>query len=226
MMKKMLVAFCILALSSCNFSSGNGQGRQVRCKGPVISQTLELTGFSAIELNGAADIHLSQAPDCAVRVEANEEVFQYIDFHVKDGVLILGSIDNVTIMAEEYDIYVGLPEVTDIRVNGAVDLEMQSGYQSDKGLSIEINGAGDCEFSALSLPSLEIELNGAGDIDAKALQLGMLSIEVNGAGKAEVSGQADKARLSVNGAGSVDARALVCPQIEKQKSGMAVIRTQ
>ena len=63
-MKKVLSALCALALVSCTFNVnlGGKKGKNVTCKGPVSTQSLELADFNAIEVNGHADIKFLQAP--------------------------------------------------------------------------------------------------------------------------------------------------------------------
>lgn len=229
-MKKItLMIFSALAICACNFSvngTGVGNRKQIICKGPVTEQVMPLSGFDAIEVNGAANIKLFQGDECGVRVVANEEVFQYLDYHVDGARLILETVDHVIPQAKKFDVYITLPLLTAFEVSGAVDIELGSGYRADKPLKMIVDGAGDMEFIGVAVPSLSIELNGAGDIELEALETENLSIEVNGAGDVDVSGRATEASFSVNGAGVIDARQLECSNIRKQKSGIAAIRTK
>ena len=229
-MKKItLLILSALAISACNFSvngAGAGNGKQIICKGPVTEQVMPLTGFDAIEVNGAANIKLFQGDECGVRVVAYEEVFEHLDYHVDGTSLVLETINHVILQAKKYDVYITLPLLTDFEVSGAVDIELGSGYRADEPLKVIIDGAGDMEFVGVAVPSLSIELNGAGDIDLEGLETENLTIEVNGAGDVDVSGRATDASFSVNGAGVIDARQLDCSNVRKQKSGIASIRTK
>lgn len=229
MKKTFALILAALTLAACNFNLNGvnvGNGKRVVCKGPVVQKTLDLADFNAITVNGAADMEISQGTQFKVAVKANEEVFQHLDYKVEDGVLILETIEHVNIKAEEFDIYITLPLLKDLTVNGAADVDIKSGYSAADPLSIIVNGAGDLEFSGITVPSLNFELNGAGDIEASALQVDQLNVSVNGAGDIELSGKAGKASFDVNGAGDIDARALECSEIVKSKSGLARIRTK
>lgn len=229
-MKKIaLLILSALAVCACNFSVNGARvndGKRVICKGPVTEQVMPLSGFNAIEVNGAADIKLFQGAEFIVRVVANEEVFQHLDYHVDGTRLVMETIDHVNIQAEKYNVYITLPLLTDFEVNGALEIEMESGYRAEAPMKMVVNGAADIEFEGMALPSLNIELNGAGDIEVENLDSDSLSIEVNGAGDVNVSGRAKEAFFSVNGAGNIDARKLECDDIQKRKSGIAVIRTK
>ena len=233
-MKKTIIAvLCTLAAIGCtcsfDFNSGDGvtvKGKHVRCKGPVVLEEIEVTGFDQIVINGSADLKYVQTPgEWGVEVEANQEVFQYLDFHVEDSVLYLETMDHVQIKAEEFNIFIGSPSLKNIVVNGAADASVISIEQEDN-LNIAVNGAGDIELQNITVPTLSCEVNGAGDIEATGLKVGHLSININGAGDAELSGRADSATFSVSGAGDIDARGLECPKVEKNKAGLARIRTR
>jgi hypothetical protein len=201
-------------------------GKKVTCKGPVITKELDLSGFDAITVNGSSDMELIQGDYFKVLVKANEEVFDYIDYKVEDGVLILETKEHVNIRAEEYDITITLPTLKELVVNGAADVDLKNGYVSGESLKVSVNGAGDFDLSNIAVPSLSFILNGAGDIEADGLDVEELNVTVNGAGDIDVSGRADEATFSVSGAGDIDARGLECVKVNTRKSGMASIRLE
>jgi len=212
-------------LTSCVFVTSNGNGKTVRCKGPVQTKSLDLKDFDRITLNGSSDIQISQRETFSVQVEANEEVFDLIDFHVENGTLVLASKDHVNIRAEKFEVTVCLPVLKDFTLNGAADLDFKGGYYSSENLALNVNGAGDLELNDIQVPELRLSVNGAGDVELNDIDVQALSISVNGAGDVDVSGKADKASFSVSGAGDIDARNLACENIETHKSGVASIRT-
>lgn len=211
-------------LSSCiniNFSS---KGKSIRCKGPVTEKSMDLKDFSSIVVNGSSDMKLCQGDAFSVVVTANEEVFQYLDYRVEDGKLILSTKDNVQIRAEKHELTVTLPCLESLQVNGAADVEIPDGYVSGKDLTIVVNGAGDFDFESVAVPSISFTLNGAGDIDAKGLDVEKVAVTVNGAGDIVLAGRATEAVISVHGAGDVDARSLACDEWDTHRAGLASIR--
>ena len=171
--------------ASCVFS-GNGfknmkfdNGKGVECKGPVVVRTLDLSGFDKIVVNGMSDMELVQGENFQVSVKANEEVFDHIDYKVEDGALILETKEQVVIKAEEFDIRITLPLLKSLTVNGAADVDLKGGYSASDSLRVEINGAGDFDFSGIKVPFLRFELNGAyleaqdgGGLDMSTLKAG------------------------------------------------------
>ena len=228
-MKKFLSALCAIALISCtcNVHLGNGKnGKTVTCKGPVITKTFDLADFNAIEINGQADLEFTQTSGSyGVSVEANEEVFQHLNYRVVNGTLILETVNKVNIRADKYEIYISAPMLSGIEVNGAIDGKILSLNQEEK-FELEVNGAADLELNKVSVPQFKIEINGAGDLDCKDLNVGSLDIEVNGAGDVKLAGKAESCKLDVSGAGDIDARKLDCEQFETHKAGLASIKTK
>ncbi len=222
---RLLIAGLLVAssLTSCVFVGRNG-GKTVTCKGPVQEKLLDLKDFDKIVMNGHADVVISQRETFSVKVSANEEVFDYLDFHVDNGTLILETKDHVNLRAETFDVTVTLPVLKDISIQGAGDVDLKGGYYAAEPLALTLNGAGDIEFRDIQVPSLSITINGAGDIEAKGIDVNELSISVNGAGDVEVTGKADKARFSVAGAGDIDALGLDVQDVETHKSGIASIK--
>ena len=228
-MRKIVLVFCMaVALTGCNFSL-NSNSKRVICRGDVIVKNLEtelnLRDFDQIVINGAADIQYVQNERFSVKVEANEQVFEHLNYSVENGVLKLENKDNVQIVADKFDVYISSPVLKAVGVNGASDASILS-LQSEEDLAITVNGAGDIELKNITVPTLSFTINGAGDLDAQGLDVEKLLVSVNGAGDVDVSGKAGYASFSVSGAGDVDARGLECDNIEKRKSGVASIRTR
>ena len=226
-MKKVIIALCTLVLAtSCIYSVNLKLGNRIVCKGEVETHEMELGSFSQVVLNGSADLKIAQKEACSVKVEANEEVFDYLDFRVEDDVLILETKKDgktVQLAAKTFCIHISAPVLESVTVNGSADASMED-YSSDKDFALTINGAGDMELEDIKVPTLSFLINGAGDLEASDIDVEMLKISINGAGDVEVSGKAGSANLRVTGAGDIDASELDCPNIEKSKTGAASIR--
>ena len=232
MLITLLIILGIVALvSSCVFRVNNGglrvgNGKNVRCGGDVITTDMQLTGFNSILVEGKGDIVFTQADVPSVTVFANSEVFEHLDFSVEDSVLVLKTINQVNIVAEEFEIRVSAPVLINLSVNGASDFDIPASYVSTEPFSVNINGAGDIDIKNVEVPSLSVEVNGAGDLEAENINVGSLGVTVHGAADVELSGKADEASFTINGAGDIDARALSCDNITTSKNGVGRIKLQ
>ena len=212
-------------LSSCfsvntNYKSGKNS---VKGEGPVITKSLDLNGFNSIVINGQADVTFTQADTFDVTLTTQENIFDYIDYHVEGDVLLLETKDKAGVRAERYDVTVTAPSLVSLTVNGASDFDIKK-LRMEEDLKVEVNGAGDLSFDDLACRDLSIVTNGASDIRA-SVEVQSVKIVVNGAGDVKIGGMAKDASFEVNGAGDVDARNLsVAGEVNRKTSGLAKIK--
>lgn len=247
MRKTLILLAAVVAVCSCKIDINgvhiNGSNK-IRCAGEVIEKTMDFSDFDALHLQGAAKVQFAQADSFLVSVKANEEVFDYLEYTMDGTTLVLGTKNFVTIVAKTYIITVHAPLLTNVKVSGAADLNIPEGYSSDQPVMVEVNGAGDLNFTGIAVPSMTISINGAGDLDLADARIPELSVTVNGAGDLDIdnivtdavdvtvrgagdvriSGQAGEADFRVSGAGNVDARELKCENITTAKHGAASIK--
>ena len=250
MKKTLILLAAAMALCACQINLGDlknlkiGNNKTVRCDGEVIEKTFDYSGFDAISVKGNANVVFVQDGAFLVSVKANKEVFDYLEFKLDDGKLVISTEDGVNIIAKTYKVTVQAPLLTDVNVSGAADLDIVDGYSSEEPLDIEIHGAGDLSFVGVSVPSLDIEVHGAadldivnaiipelsvavhgaGDVDIENVESDSVSLTVRGAGDARITGTSRSADFHVAGAGSIDARSLKCENVTTAKSGAATIR--
>jgi hypothetical protein len=222
-MKKIALICCVAVLAaSCQFISFNGKEGRHFCKGPVETRVLDsLSGFNAITVSGHADVTFIQGEEYSVEVNANNDVFEHLDYSVQDGCLLIKTRGQI--YAKTYDVTVTAPVLEKLTVKGATDFSLKN-YSSDENIYVVANGAAELEMANITVPGLSIQVNGAGDVDMDDIKVGSLGLTIKGAGDVTVSGTADAASISVSGAGDIDATELVCPEIKTHKSGAASIR--
>lgn len=222
-MKKL---FTLLALATATMSCDFAVNPNAKvCTGEVKCVEMDFKDFDAIVVNGMADLKVIQEDNFNVKVVANEEVFQYLNYEVKDGTLYLQSKDKIQIRAETFNIYVSLPDLKGIEVNGAADSEINH-LTADHNLSIVVNGAGDLEMNDIAATGISIIVNGAADVEAKQIDVETLNVAVNGAADATLKGNAKDVDIKISGAGSIDASELNYTNITTHKAGVASIKTK
>lgn len=185
---------------------GDKQTHAVKGEGAVITKSFDFKDFDAICINGNADITFTQSDNWEVTLRTRENILDYLDYKVEDGVLLIQTKKHRTIRAEHYDLNIQAPNLRRIEVNGAGDFELADGLHTE----------GD----------LEIEVNGAGDIECKDITCNKLSVEINGLGDVYVSGKAEDACFDVSGAGDIDASDLtVTGEVHRQStSGLVMFK--
>lgn len=228
MKKFIFLALSSLLCVSCfqvNMNYKTGGKNAIKGEGPVMTKSLDFKDFDALCVTGNADVVFTQADDWEVTLSTQENIFDELDYKVVNGVLLIQAKNNRIIMADSYDLTIRAPGLKRIEVNGATEFEIPAGLRTDGDLEIEVNGAGDLDFTGIACRELNIEANGASDIDVRDIDVQTLNVEINGLGDVSVGGKAGTASFEVSGAGDIDARGLdVAGEVKRRSSGLASIR--
>ncbi len=221
------MAAMVLLCSSCFHVNKNYTGGKnaIKASGSVITKSFDFKDFDTIEINGGADVTFTQAEAYDVTVNAQESVFDWLDYKVEGTKLILQTKDKKNIRADVFDITISAPELNKVVVNGASDLDI-NGLRIDGDLDVQVNGAGDLDFNQIACDAFTVQVNGAADANLSSIDIRKaLKVQVNGAGDVNISGQAQDVTLEVNGAGDIDATKLtVAGEVKQHKAGIATIR--
>jgi len=171
--------------------------------GQPISQNREVSGFDKIQVNGAYDLYITQGKEFSLRVEAEPEVLEKIQTEVKDGRLKVSDMKHKirigVFKSKTRKIYVTLPELKELCINGSSDIKGQNKFKTGD-LSLVVNGSGDIELE-LEARDIDASIRGSGDIKLKG-SADSFNISIAGSGDVstyELTSQ--KASISINGAG-------------------------
>ena len=143
----------------------------------------QLKTFDDIEISGAYKVFLKQSSSYSLKIEADEDDFEYIEVKQNGNKLIISFKENKNIDLDDITLWISSPKLINLEINGAVDLECENTWNLQK-FDVEINGASKMEWN-INCQSLNMYLNGASSV--------------------EIEGNAQKANIEISGAGSLDA---------------------
>jgi len=163
---KYLSIFVITALliSSCNVVNT----RRIKGDGNITSKTYTYKNFSSVEVENAMKVFLRQDSAYSVRIETDENLFNWIEVQVKDGnKLIVENKDNVSLSpTDEIKIYITMPLLDKISLSGASQLHTENKFIQDQKLEVELSGASSGNL-LVKAPIVDIEVTGASTIHAE-----------------------------------------------------------
>ncbi|HLO58283.1 MAG TPA: head GIN domain-containing protein [Bacteroidales bacterium] len=217
MKKIVFLLFCIIAFSiiqSCVIDfpdsiSGNGN---------VVTQTRDLSEFSAIKVSSGIDVYLTQGEPQRVEVEADENLQQWIKTDVNGNELNIYSDKSIR-LARTKKVKIVCKTLEKIEISSAGDITGLSRFKTDK-LDIDMTSAGDLKFEVeadevrISISSagnadlkgntrvFNAELSSAGDLNAYELEAKIADVSVSSAGSARVF-VTDEARFRSSSAGNI-----------------------
>lgn len=170
--------------------------------GPSQTQTRDLSGFSAIELEGAASIDVTVGAAHAVEIEAPERVLERIETQVRGDTLVIHTRLKDWISTSgtsRVALRISVPELKSLRVGGGNSVQLH-GFAGGES-NIRAEGAAQIRATG-RLDSLRIHLAGAGDGDFRDLTAAHARVQVDGVGNVTVHAT-DSLDAMMNGVGSI-----------------------
>lgn len=166
-----------------------------------VSKNYSVKSFSSINANTVANIVYTQSDVASVRVNGVEELIDYLEIDVRDGVLFIEN--NIALDKHGYAplvVFVSSPRLD----------------------SIETRGIGNwCLKGKVKVDNLNIISKGIGSIHALDLQSKKISVKYNAIGNLKLGGTTQIVEIFSDGVGSIDCKSLLAKTavVRSTKSG-------
>jgi hypothetical protein len=177
----LVLVISAVALSSCFYFDGE----RVRGNGDVKTEERSLSDFNGIESHGSFDVYLTTDSSYSVKVEADENLLDYIVTEVDGRELEIRTRRGYSLRpSETVKVYVSAPRFRVVNSSGSGNVYGKNAILSDDDLEVGISGSGNI------------------DLDVKA---GKVSADIAGSGSITLDGEADAIRSSIAGSGDIKA---------------------
>ncbi len=190
-----------------------------------ITQSRDVTGFTAISFAGSGDLYLTQGDEESLTVEADDDVISSIITEVKDGVLHLYREKTSSWRGwfHDDDVRYDLTFITldSLRIAGSGDAH--AGRIEGADFAITISGSADVNIDELDVDSLEIAVTGSGELQINELSAGELKSRITGSGEVQVSGEVRSQQISVTGSGDHIAPELQSESVAARVAGSGTV---
>ena len=219
-MKQRLLLLIVLAviISSCNYIGGE----RIRGNGNMKVENRTISSFDGVYVSGNTDIYVKQDSIFSVRVEADENLMEYIITELDGSTLKIRSKDGVNLKSSRsIKVYVSGPSFKYFKASGACDIFSESKITSSEEIAIDISGASDVKMELVS-PKIEADLSGAGSI---TLSGQTKDFKVDGSGSTDINCfdlQTENTVIELSGAGNAAVFASV--KLDLKISGAADVR--
>jgi hypothetical protein len=213
----LLLLLVILVFSSCRFFGGE----RVFGDGNVTTKSISVGSFSSVDVSGAIKVHVKQEDRNNVKVEADENLHEFIDIYTDGDVLVVHSKQGYNLKpSRDIIVFVSAPAFRQLEVSGACDIIGEGVLSGSQALSIKASGASSVDLE-LDLPSFTSDLSGASDITLKG-KVNDLRIEGSGASNIKAFDLvSENAELDLSG--SSDARLTANRSLKVEASGASTI---
>jgi hypothetical protein len=237
-MKRIFLAAVLLLFitTGCQYLDG----QRVNGDGHITSQDRSVGSFNSVHASGSMNVHISQGASNSVRIEADQNLMQYIDVYVKGNTLVVRNKEGYNVQpSRDIVVYATAPVFRGIEVSGAGDIVGDNTISGNEPLEMHVSGSGNINMQ-VNLPKVSTEVSGSGDVMLKG-QAQEFNAEISGSGKVkcfdlvtenttlDLSGASDaevtankKLDIEVSGSGSVHYKGTA--SVNQKISGSGEIR--
>jgi hypothetical protein len=232
----LMIFAAFLSLSSCDYV----MGERVNGNGVSKSQDRQVGDFSGVTGMGSINIIVSNGPSSSLRIEADENLLEYIETTNNNGTVEVYTREGYNINPKSgIRVYATAPAFHRLDVSGSGTIKSTGKINGKNELHTEVSGSGDIKLE-VDAPRIEAEISGSGsvtmagntkdfsaqvsgsgDVHCFNLMSENTEIDIAGSGNAEIF--ASKS-LDVDVAGAGDVRYKGNPTIKQSIAGSGSIR--
>jgi hypothetical protein len=223
-MKKAVLVITIFLTS---FQSMQAQwwkgGKEVKGNGEMTTQTRNVSNYDHVALTGSLNVELIAGKEGKIKVEAEENLQEYILTTVKDDKLVISVEKGFQITPsrnKSVRITVPFESIDAVTLTGSGDIHSQDEIKSEKfkigmtgsgditlvlkvkNLRTGLTGSGDITLSGTA-QDFDCQVTGSGDISAFDLKCETVSATVTGSGDLQVYASKE-IKASVPGSGDIE----------------------
>ena len=160
----LLFSFIILV-----FASGCREiaGRRIRGNGHITSQTRSVSGFRNVEVSGAIDVYVKQDSATSVKVEADDNILEYVQVHTNGSTLEIYTESGFNLRpSNKIKVFLTNPGFDGLDISGACTITSENELTSSERINLNLSGASEGRL-AINAPSVIIEVSGASTAELK-----------------------------------------------------------
>lgn len=214
----LFLAFFASLFTSCHFMGG----KRVRGNGTMKTEARSAEAFTNVDVSGNFDVYVKQDSVSSIRVEADENLMEYIIIQTEDNTLRIRTKDGANLKsANGIKVYVSNPSYMDFDASGACDIESQSKITNLEMISVGLSGASSVKLD-VSAPKVTVDGSGASTVSLSGTTK---NFDVDGSGSTNIKCYellSENTSVGLSGAG--DAQVYASVSLDVEISGAADVR--
>ncbi|MCB8985697.1 MAG: DUF2807 domain-containing protein [Ardenticatenaceae bacterium] len=198
------IMFLVGLLAGCQAvgtAVGTAVDKTVAGSGNVQTETREVSGFTAVSLQGFGQVVIDQNGSETLTITADDNFLPYITTEVRGGTLVIATTEKVLFTdVTELSYQISAKALNMVEVAGAGSMDVHN-LSTDKW-QVKIPGAGSVTVDGQTTTQT-VEINGAGNYNGENLSSQETTIHSSGAGMAVVQ-VSDTLDVTIDGLGGVE----------------------
>ncbi len=215
-----LIAMLVVFMAACNGIMGRvGESEIVSGSGNVVTETREVSGFTAVTLQGFGEVIIDQNGSEALTVTADDNFMEHIFTEVRGDTLFIRNTEGVVFTdVSELTFHIDAAALNEVELSGAGSMNI-SNLDTDRW-QVTLPGAGSITVAGQATEQT-VELSGAGSYQAAELVSQEATIHSSGAGSAVVQ-VSDTLDVTIDGLGHVEY--IGNPTVTQEINGVGSVR--
>ena len=208
-------------------------------KETIEKRNIKVSPFSGVEISGIVNVTIEKSPSHSLSVETYNQVFEYLDIKVRNGVLSIGIVNGGIPKAVqrkyknlEVICRITMPELKSIGMSGVTKLYVRDPFVTGS-MNIELSGVTHAEIKQIECNDMQVEISGVSDIQMYGLteQLNFFGldgktitfadIEISGSGSAVIQGKAIRSSIDISGTAGFEGQEFEVEVMKAVLSGVA-----
>jgi len=214
--------------------------KRIRGNGNITTQTRSAGQFNSIDVSGSINVYVKQDSSASIKVEADENLQQYIETIDDGDVLRIRTEEGYNLnSSRQIKVYVSSAVFKKFEASGACDVFSDGNIRSSSDVDVDLSGSCDVTLD-LTCPKVsadvsgsctitlkgqtkDFDVQGSGSTDLKCFELMAenVDLDLSGAGDAEVYASV---KLSGSISGSADVRYKGNAQTDIHTSGASSVK--
>ncbi len=215
---KLLLVLSILAIvifSSCRYAFA----KRIHGNGTIKTETRPAGQFNSIDVSGSIDVYARQDSVSGIKVEADENLLEYIQVIDDGDVLHIHTERGFNLdETKRIKVYVSSPVYKSFEASGACNIYSENKITSTEILEFDLSGSSDVKME-LNAPQIDADLSGACNIELKGETK---DFKVDGSGSTGISSMgllAENVDVGISGAGGAEVYASVKLNVDVSGAG-------
>lgn len=210
-------ALTISLCAGCDINIHVGQGPSIKGSGNVVTESREVSPFTALDLRGSMDVEVTRGDAFKCTLRGDDNILPSITTEIKEQRLCVSSKQSYS-TRQRLVVLLEAPALADVLLSGSGNISLADvtrdtfalkingsgnvvGSGTTKQMTVEVNGSGNLKLGELAADNAEVTLNGSGNAEVSAKR--SLRAIVNGSGDITYSGNPEKVQSEMRGSGHI-----------------------
>lgn len=184
-----------LSLFSCSKERISGNGS-------TITETRNISGFTAITASGSTNVYITQGTAFKVEIKGYSNLLSYYETGLVNNTLQVGYKQNVNIKNDNIKVFVTLPVLNGLALSGSGSITTTGVFIGNTDFNATVSGSGNIHFSNGATQNFYSKVDGSDSIYTLNMVADKAEATISGSGKIEITA-GNRLNVKITGSGKV-----------------------